>query len=1738
VSKRFFVRKSAAILGLIGALSMSLFNSCTKDNPVAFDKEVPSYTFSGSVLDGYTGKALGGAIVTYYDDKGDTVTTKTNANGGFSISKIPYGDRSFFFSYRSTGTDTPYTTAAVTLAGQDWENLGDNVDSLYVIIRNIAGAVKLYPLAGSISGNVLSQVNDRSELNAVAGTVVKVTFTPKDNNQKDSTSVNGSNVEVGPRTFEAKTDASGSFSIAGLPVSGNADDKVTIKVVSVTDKGVDWAMVGDGIAVELVKGQSVPVGQIVLKPIVIDPLVALANNFKTGVVTPEHTFEISYSAALDSVASYAVLFSKDDGRNVVIATTISGKKVTINPAYSLVNENSYQIKIFAYGLKGSSAIDSFDVTAAGGGLADVVSSNILTDTKSPVYNFPKKTAITFTFTDSIVGQPSVKVDNNDISFNPSNKTLTITPKSIWKDGTVYVTVVLASGKTVSFSTALVTENALSYVTSNVYDFNTNSVKNGLGLQDPIVFTTNKAIENTAKVILTQGGVSLPTTVTVAEGGQQISIQPVNSLKAATSYTVTITVETASGESKSSSSTFTTTAAKFYPIFDNVRIGNDATMPRLDFAPNANIIIQMNDAVKKATASLSGGVNVKVTIQGDSIIIDPEVILTEGTAYNLSVTAEDSLGNTMSGAYVTGLVPRALVIILASNIITADNAAIVNAARNITPWFKLSSAPDSASIKAIIATPSIDAKVTVVGDTLFVDPVADFAYEATPMVTITGVAKDGNYISFNKSFTVMKKPVISIVKSNVLNDNYEGAINVAEDIEMWYKLSRAPVASSVTAKTDGNNAVVRVNADTVFVKATYVFNADVNVNVEIHGVDAEGLKFDLLGNGTNWPAFRTRPALFPVASNTWGVKGKGDPVKNFAFYDTMWVKFSQNLSTNLNDITWQNSLNIDGTAGNDVDVFVTADPKSNPNATAWIKGDTLFVLPDNRAAITWNEQVGFGVTVKTALGQSSTINAFEVETSPLNLFVKATNTLRADGTARNDVGFNETLFVVSSVKIDSIKDVTVGNLSVADGYVAPPDVAAGLIKTTFKISASKDTIFYMPKIQFVPGSKYSIDFDLYLTDDKNNLRQNKLEIKWQAKEGIAIQAANVLSNPTTYRSFAITGDSLVVTFTKAINYQSTQYPFTVVGFVQATKTWSADAKTVTIKPVNELTAETWANVQNYYTVEYAKANSKGYEVKFQGVAVDGEEFTTTPLEGENRFIPAVRVIPEMGLTLLSTNLLDSTNNVTFALPVTAGQDIRDGVGTDSLLPIASNITLTFSRAIDTVAVKKNPNAYLKLWELLVGTDVQNEITVSYSNAGKTITIDPVVDLKNSAFYYLQIDTLPALIAGAKNVRFDEGVAAAGNYDNKHLFNTAFKTVAKTTANISALVVTDLGVDTVPTTTGDKRYGYSAAGAYTGGAYKGPTALTVRFTELAWNANHDDSVAEYQVQVKTAGSKTTGWYTCSGTLTTAGFSSFDATLKNRNGLTIDLTTQSFYNDLKTDEKKPNADYLNGDAVFNYGDSIAVRIRPIIDDGKDVGEFGQWSNVIYFKDNVAPCDTTMCGAGNYTSAAAGGVTIRTAGAGFGGIICGIRDGISTGGVARPPVGAGNFSGYSDNSYAIMELTFPEDMDLSIAPALTLYYGGGVSATPLSVNSTYSKWVSSRVYRLVVTIPFADYSANDVYCVLSVAGMKDGSGVTVQTHGNIGPTAGVNRAGNGVLSTAVTGAIGTVNLLLSGGLTVGKLW
>jgi Bacterial Ig-like domain len=1132
VKRQLFVRKGVSIISMIGLLCVSLFTFCAKENPTTPVKQDPTYSFSGFIIDGNTGKALGGAMVTYFTAEGDSVVKKTGSDGGFDITGIPYGNRSFFFKYIPAGaTAVQYTTAAVTIEGNDWEHfvykgiVASAADSVSGVsgIRSVAGPVKLYPLTGSLSGTVITQLHDRAALNPIKNAVVKVTFDPTFNldNQGDSAAAIGSNIEVGPSTFEALTDSTGKFTLTGLPVSGDGHEKVTIKVVSVTSGGIDWEMTdSNGMQVELAANQSVPVGAIILNPMVKIVLTVIDNNFKTNVVNPEHTFEITYSDDLDTV-SYAVLSYNDNlsvKRNVPATVTVAGKKITINPITSLINETVYTLNVYAYGKTGQSVITPFTVTAAGGGLADVVSSNVLTATKAPVFNFGVKTPITFTFADSITGNPSVQITGgNDVLVTTSadGKTLTVASRSIWADGVINVNVVLKNGTTVRFSTALNVENPLVFVSSNVYDFKSNTAKNGLSLNSDIIFFTNKDL-TTADVILKEGATTIPATVSLGEGDlKKVVIKPINTLKPATQYNITITVTNAQGESKSlSNQNFTTTAAQFYSVSDNVRIGNDPTMPRLDFAPNANIVIRMNRKVISATAVLSGGVNVKTVVSNDSIVIDPETILVEGTSYNLDVNAVDSFGQTVQGRFVTGLIPRALVIVVASNVVSADGNAVTNASKDITPWFKLSVAPVAAKIKAVITNPSVDAVVSVNGDTLVVNPVSDFAYDATPTITITGEATDGNYIYIQRSFTVMKKPVISLVASNVTTADYEGLTNVLETQELWYKLSRAPIAASVVATVNGDKAVVRVSGDTVFVKSPINFAYGSNPVVIITGQDSTGINFDLRGNNTAWPnwkPFKVREALYPVASNTWDLTDS--TAENFTVYGEMWVKWSQPLSADLTKIEW--AANAQST--NDLyGAVVPALGITLPNATVRVSNDTMFITPiKDRITLTYNNNVGFQLKVAGANGVTSNAVRFQVNYAKSNLFVKATNTVDTNARMLDTLTRTQTVYLVSSLPISEVTAVR----NVAGGGITALGAENLEIKRTLRISG--DTIFFTPFARLAYDNQYKIAFDVKLANGLTN-SGDELAMTWKIRKATSlyVKATNAQVNGVMVDTFGL------------------------------------------------------------------------------------------------------------------------------------------------------------------------------------------------------------------------------------------------------------------------------------------------------------------------------------------------------------------------------------------------------------------------------------------------------------------------------------------------------------------------------------------------------------------------------------------------------------------------------------------
>lgn len=1656
------ILKVFAVLGLLG-LWMTPFMSCTKDNPAAppadiVEKKAPSYTFTGFVIDGYTGRAISGAKVVYYDAEGMAVAFTSAADGGFTVPEIPYGNRSFFFSYTpaDTVTGTRYTTAVVTVQGNNWDNFAflglgaDSAmqpDSILGGIRSVAGPVKLYPLSGSLSGTVKAQLHALAPLSSVRGAVVKVTLDSVKDNQNVNAAVIGANVEVGPNSFQALTDSNGVFTLTGLPVSSAPGEKVTVRIISVTVNGIDWQMAGTGLQVELVPGQSVPIGSIVMTPIPVTPLVELETNFRTLVVDPQHVFEITYSDVLDTV-SYAVLSYVDVAglrRNVPVSRTVSGARLTVTPDLSLINGQAYRLNTYVYGAKGQSLAGTYNVTAA---------------------------------------------------------------------------------------------------------------------------------EN-------------------------------------------------------------------------------------------------------------------------------------------------------------------LVYVVASNIIAGDGGAVANAARSITVWFKLSSAPVLAKTKVVITNPSVDAVVTVSNDTLYADPVSDFKYDDNPTVTVTGEAVSGDFINFNKSFTVLPKPQMTVVASNVLNANFEGLANVAENVEMWYRMSRTPDAATVTATVNegagAENAVARVNGDTVFVKHVRNFDGGDQPIVHIQGLDNEGLAFSLNGDNSGWPdwaPFTVRQALYPVASNMWDVSD--NVADNFPVYGVMWVKWSGALSTDPARITWAN-----GAAVRDLYGDATA---GQPNATVRIAGDTLYVTPiASRIALNSNDNVGFNVTVTGDQGTQSLATNFQVNYVRSNLYVSATNTVDPVGVRIDTFGVLQTAWLLSSLPVQRVTGVNnLSNISAANQNLAacvrlsgdtifftpvealvrgtlyaisfdvnlqsglssvgnelsmtwkvkdptPLTVKAtntlhlGVMVDTFdllqpvwimpsapvrtvdavkyysgasvdvngsganlsitrtRLSAAGDTIFYTPVDTLDLGTQYGVEFEVTLTtgeaftanqltavwktkaaetvtvtstntraadgsvidtfglqgrvwvvsstpftsvDKVNNYdgpgayapvpgamqvlsnvrvsgdtifftpsynlgagaqysisfdvtlpsgqkaTSDELFALWETQSGVKVVSANDMNAAfNQYRLFKNRGDSLVVTFSQAID---TSEPFSVANYgsaVKLTYRWSADLKTVTIKDTSTLAAvKPFAVTPDYSLTATAEYTNLSFSLTTQAGEVQAALAPNTDFSGIR---PPLKIHTEMELVGVDANFL----SIHDAAAVAAANSVID-----TFLP-AQSITVTFNRAIDTTAVKAAArDVFFSLYHS-TATTVPLDYAISFSTDGRTVTLNPVVDLVPGGTYKVKVVN----VRDAATNDLYSG-PAAGSY-----LTTANFTVQPATSPVKSIAALASIIASDTNTTADvegKRIGASpvasATGVYRNALLNLETALHFRLQESAWNAGHNDSVDAYQWRIRAvSGAGVPGswyetapaWNISTATWSTAWNAGTVNAANAAKAVTVNPSTAqtllggTIISYLRTDLNSMSG-YSNADHIFNDSARIEIQVRAVLDTNSDgnftsAGEFGAWSNTVAFADNIAPCDSDFVLQANLTVLGQGGVNVAHS------INWDNND------VGEVPL---------DSTSSWVTLTFPEDMDTGTAPTLTFARGTAV-AIDYSIGSiptapsvaagdgtNRTGWTSARSYTAYILLPAAeDYRATDggnaqpwtgFALNVGVAGMKDASGVSITSWGSRGNTTtadlenGANGQDNGSVS------------------------
>jgi hypothetical protein len=256
------------------------------------------------------------------------------------------------------------------------------------------------------------------------------------------------------------------------------------------------------------------------------------------------------------------------------------------------------------------------------------------------------------------------------------------------------------------------------------------------------------------------------------------------------------------------------------------------------------------------------------------------------------------------------------------------------------------------------------------------------------------------------------------------------------------------------------------------------------------------------------------------------------------------------------------------------------------------------------------------------------------------------------------------------------------------------------------------------------------------------------------------------------------------------------------------------------------------------------------------------------------------------------------------------------------------------------------------------------------------------------------------------------------------------------------------------------------------------LRFRIKEAAWNPAHGDSVSGYEIQVRKTdrAGNASPWYDVYNRVPALQYSPSSSGI---NFVSIDVRYEDFYGALITPDKDGTAYfYSNGQSFFNDSCRFSIRVRPYIGQGQTANnQTGQWSNVLTYADNVAPCDSDFVTAQNCGMAYRGGIDVY--------------DYVEWNNTQADTVRTGYIS-----------VGFPEDMDITgPAPKITLYYGtfaGNPPKDTIEIAVLGSRWSSARTYQCFLGIPPGDYThANDstgVYYNVSVAGCRDASGVVIQ--------------------------------------------
>jgi hypothetical protein len=603
-----------------------------------------------------------------------------------------------------------------------------------------------------------------------------------------------------------------------------------------------------------------------------------------------------------------------------------------------------------------------------------------------------------------------------------------------------------------------------------------------------------------------------------------------------------------------------------------------------------------------------------------------------------------------------------------------------------------------------------------------------------------VDKNGNKVSHKfdgeQQFRTEKKPIKKIV-SNVLSVSGLGIDNVSVGTTLWYVLPVAPLPSTVAVSVlGGGNPDVRVSVknDTIYVDPLTDFTYDAPVAVIIKGADTAGIHFEYTLQDVK--QFRTEKNIYATASNTW--RKQGDSQKYFTLGDTLWVKFSEPLDTDLSKIDWNKSSAL----------FSIFGSGASANADVWIRSDTLFVRPDQRLAIIYGGTMGFKTRVLSAGGKRS--DSIDIIASiPMdNSYVLWTNTKDNMGNVRQDFGTLDSIVVVSSRHIQQVRGI-----SGVSGKTTPPDLSLD------NIVVKGDTIIYKPGLLLKPDSLYGLDFDIVFSD--GNLRTDALGVSWKTALQLQIVSYNN-RNAGGFRPFNLTGDSLVVRFSSPIDTSaSATIPFKVNMIDVRYRTlktrvfWNPQLTTASIYIIDTLPAADYDASPAYSS---DAVNTRAVKsVTFDLITKAGEQVIGFKPKNEE-----IEIHSEKGFCPVDANFLlnhDSRNRVE-----------RGEVPTINFTA-SEPVKITFNRAIDTAAMRADIEGIGKYAGIKDGTTNVASV-VSFSADGKTLLITSETNLTTTGNYFVWMKNIPAAgIANSPAINKDAGIFS-GKSTNYNIIDKAF------------------------------------------------------------------------------------------------------------------------------------------------------------------------------------------------------------------------------------------------------------------------------------------------------------------------------------------------------------------------------